>query len=55
MKAIARHFRRIFWCGHSHMSRPFRVNDEPYRSCLDCGARRRLNWYAWTKLHPNYF
>ena len=55
MKSITRIFRRIFWCRHIHMSRCYAVNDELYHSCLDCGARRRLNWYAWTKLHPNYF
>ena len=55
MKAIARHFRRIFWCRHSHLSRPYTVNDEPYCFCLDCGTRRRFNRYTWTKLLPNYF
>ena len=54
-KSVASVFRRILGCRHSHMSRPYRVNDEPYRSCLECGARRRLDRYSWTKLYAYYF
>ena len=54
-KRIASALRRVFGCRHSHMSRRYTINDEPYRSCLDCGARRRLDRYAWTRLHPYYF
>jgi hypothetical protein len=53
-KAIARIFKRLVRCRHSHMGRPFTVNDEPYRLCLQCGARRRFDKYSWTKLHPYY-
>jgi len=54
IKAIARIFRQVVGCRHSHMSRRFTVNDEPYRLCLQCGERRRVNKYSWTKLNPDY-
>ena len=53
-KWIASIFRRVLGCRHSHMSRPFTFNDEPYRLCLQCGARRRFDKYSWIKLHPYY-
>ena len=53
-KAIARIFMRLVPCRHSHMGRPFTVNDEPYRLCLQCGARRRFDKYFWIKLHADY-
>jgi hypothetical protein len=53
-KWIARILKRVVGCRHSHMSRPFTVNDEPYRLCLQCGARRRLDKYSWTNLLPYY-
>jgi hypothetical protein len=54
MRLFIRIFKRLVWCRHSHMSRPFTVDDEPYRLCLQCGARRRFDKYSWTKLHPYY-
>jgi len=33
---------RTFGCWHSEMSRPFTINHETYRVCLDCGARRQF-------------
>jgi hypothetical protein len=53
-KWIARIFRQVVGCRHSHMGRRFTVNDEPYRLCLQCGERRRVDKYRWTKLHPYY-
>ena len=53
-KAIARMFKRLVGCRHLLMSRPFTVNDEPYRLCLQCGARRRFDKYGWIKLHAYY-
>jgi hypothetical protein len=48
-KNIVAIFRRLVWCRHSSMSRPFTINDEPYRICLGCGAHWRFK-YCWTKL-----
>jgi len=55
MKQIARMFRRLLGCRHSHTSRPYTINDERYYTCLECGARRLVDTYAWTRLHPYYF
>lgn len=55
VRLFVRIFKRLVWCRHSNMSRAFTVDDEPYRRCLECGLRWRLNRYSWTKLHPNYF
>lgn len=55
MKRLANVFRRIIGCRHSQMSRPYTVNDLPYRTCLECGARRRLNKHGWTRQHAYYF
>jgi|KBSSwiS6_1023812.scaffolds.fasta_scaffold00005_81 hypothetical protein len=55
MKQIARVFRWLLGCRHSHMSRPYTVNDERYYTCLECGARRLLDRYTWAKLHPYCF
>jgi len=55
MKRLANVFRRIIGCRHSQMSRPYTVNDLPYRTCLECGARRRLNRHGWTRQHAFYF
>lgn len=55
MRLFVRIFKRLVWCRHSNMSRTFTVDDEPYRLCLECGVRQRLNRHSWTKLHPNYF
>ena len=54
-KSVASVLRRIFGCRHSYMSRPYTVDDEPYRTCLECGARRRLDSHIWTKLYAYYF
>jgi hypothetical protein len=48
-KWIARIFKRLVGCRHSQMSRPFTVNDEPYRLCWQCGANRRVDKYRSTK------
>jgi hypothetical protein len=55
MKKTASVFRRLVGCRHSLMSQPYTVNDQPYRTCLECGARRRFDRYTWAKLHPYYF
>jgi hypothetical protein len=53
MKPVASIFRRILGCRHSYMSRPYTVNDIPYRTCLECGAH--LNKHGWTKQHGYQF
>ncbi len=43
---------RLLGCRHSNMSRPFTLNDEPYRICLECGARVRFDRGTRTKAAP---
>lgn len=33
---------KIFGCWHSNISRPFVEGKTAYRSCLECGARKRF-------------
>jgi hypothetical protein len=53
-KPISRILRRLLGCRHSNMSRRFTVDDEPYRTCLQCGVRQRVDRYSWSKLYPYY-
>ena len=34
---------RIFGCWHGKMISPFTENNETYRTCMRCGARRHFN------------
>ena len=34
---------RIFGCWHTKMNSPFTQNNETYRTCMRCGARRHFN------------
>lgn len=36
-------FGRLFGCFHRDLSRPFTRESVSYRSCLDCGARKRFD------------
>lgn len=38
---------RLLGCWHSDLSRPFTVEGETYRVCLDCGARRPFVAESW--------
>ncbi|MDQ4122482.1 MAG: hypothetical protein M3209_13680 [Acidobacteriota bacterium] len=33
----------LFGCRHAELSRPFTSQNESYRVCTNCGARRRFN------------
>jgi hypothetical protein len=47
-------FRRVFGCWHRHMSRPFTRGGETYRTCVDCGARRRYDLEQWRMIGAFY-
>lgn len=34
---------RLFGCRHRNMSPPYTGDEETYRSCMNCGARRLFN------------
>ena len=42
-------------CWHTDMSRPFTRDSETYRTCLDCGARRKFDLESWEMQGPYYF
>jgi hypothetical protein len=39
--------RRVLGCWHRHMSLPFTRGNETYRTCVNCGARRRFDLDQW--------
>lgn len=43
VSTLTRGLTRIFGCWHGQMNRPFTQNDETYRTCMKCGARRHFN------------
>jgi hypothetical protein len=47
-------FTRVFGCWHKEMSRPF-TDQETYRTCLDCGARRQFNLRRWEMQGDFYY
>lgn len=46
---------RIFGCWHKEMSRPFTLQRESYRVCLECGAHRHFNTRTWEMTGPFYY
>jgi hypothetical protein len=42
-KPLVSFLSRIFGCWHVHMGWPITASGETYRTCLDCGARRRFD------------
>jgi hypothetical protein len=48
-------FKGIFGCWHQKMNYPFTLNDETYRTCLSCGARRQFNVERSKMTGPYYF
>ena len=44
---LSRAAARVFGCWHREMSRPFTLEGQSYRACLDCGARRAFDTANW--------
>jgi len=42
--------KRVFGCWHSKLSLPFTRGDETYRTCINCGARRRFDLDQWVSV-----
>jgi len=51
---VKRIFRRALGCWHRNLSLPFTRGSETYRTCTDCGARRRFNLNEWTMVGAYY-
>jgi len=47
--------KRVFGCWHLKMSLPFSGPKETYRTCIDCGARRRFDPDLWATGGPYYY
>lgn len=46
---------RLFGCWHGEMSRPFTRDNETYRVCMDCGARRDFDPLRWEMVGGYYY
>ena len=46
---------KVFGCWHKEMSRPFSIQGQTYRTCLDCGARRQFNLGNWEMQGGYYY
>ena len=46
--------RRIFGCWHLQMSLPFTRDNDTYRTCISCGARRRFDLERWAMVGDFY-
>ena len=45
---------RVFGCWHREMSRPFTLDGQSYRACLECGARRAFDTVNWKMVGAYY-
>jgi len=45
----------LFGCWHWNQSRPITVAGDTYRTCLQCGARRRFDKERMKPFGPYYF
>jgi hypothetical protein len=46
---------RLFGCYHKNLSRPFNSGEVSYRSCLECGARKRFDPQSLKTFRPFYY
>jgi hypothetical protein len=54
LKEIKKGLRRVVGCWHLEMSLPFTRDNETYRTCITCGARRRFDLEQWTMVGDFY-
>lgn len=48
-------FWRLFGCAHRNLSRPFTKKEIGYRSCLECGARKRFDTDSLKTFRSYYY
>ena len=46
---------KMFGCWHKRLSRPFSNRNASYRTCLDCGARRKFDAKNLKTFGPFYY
>jgi hypothetical protein len=54
-ETISNWLTRVFGCWHTDMSRPFTLNGESFRACLDCGAHRKFDTARWEMKGAYYY
>ena len=54
IELIENTYHRIFGCWHTDMSRPFTIDQQTYRMCLNCGAHRAFDTRQWKMVGPYY-
>ncbi len=54
IELIENTYHRIFGCWHTDMSRPFTIDQQTYRMCLNCGAHRAFDTEQWKMIGPYY-
>ena len=52
--ALTEWLRRVFDCWHRELSRPFTIDGETYRVCIQCGARQRFIAESWRSVGDFY-
>jgi len=52
---LANWLTRVFGCWHRELSRPFTLDGESYRVCVDCGARRKFDPRRWEMVGDFYY
>ena len=48
-------FSKLFGCWHKQLSRPFTNRNSSYRSCLNCGARKKFDPNNLKTVGPFYY
>lgn len=46
---------KLFGCWHKELSRPFSNQNESYRACLNCGARKQFDAENLKTFGPFYY
>ena len=48
-------FGKVFGCWHKDLTRPFTTWRESYRTCIECGARRRFDEKSFKTIGSFYY
>lgn len=48
-------FGKVFGCWHKRLSRPVTRDRVTFRSCIECGARRRFDMERYQTMGPFYY
>ena len=48
-------FSKVFGCWHKRLSRPVTRDRVTFRSCIECGARRRFDMERYQTMGPFYY